>query len=117
MLTLLYAELELTGYVDRLRAMYERHKGHLMVSDLSRTLAMSKYLSPQTSQAEIQELERFLVDAMTPSAGGPDAVQRRSSDRSRVQTRLQAERSRHRGDSYGAGLVDGILALENPSDG
>ncbi len=115
MLTLLYTELELDGYVERLRDMHQRHRGHLMVSDLSRTLAMSKYLSPRTRQTEVSALERFLLDSVAPSAGGPAAVQRRSSERSRMQTRIRDERGRHRGDDYGSGVVDGILALDEPS--
>lgn len=114
MLTLLYAELELDGWVERLKDMHQRHRGHLMVSDLSRMLAMSKFLSPQTRLSDVAELEKFLLDVVASSAGGPDAVQRRSSERSRMQTRLRDERSRHRDDAYGSGIVDGILALDEP---
>ena len=101
MVTLLSSELKLKGYAKRIRATYDRHSRHLVVSDLLRTLAMAQYLSPHTNQREVSELERFLLDIMASSATGQGSVQRRSSERSKLQTRLRSERGLHRDDAYG----------------
>jgi predicted MPP superfamily phosphohydrolase len=112
MLTLLFAELGLDGHIERFRATYDRHRDHLVVTDLIRTLATARYLSPHTKHANVQKLEHFLLDAMIPSPTGGTSVQDRSTRRSQLQTRLRAERARHRSDPIGAGLIDDILALD-----
>ena len=105
MITLIWTQLRLAGYPSRIRATYERHDRHLMVSDLLRTVAMGQYLSPYTSSADVQDLERFLLDVMAPSSGGAASADR-SRERSRIQNRLRTERSLHREDEQGRTLVD-----------
>lgn len=107
--TLLFCSLNLEGCADVIEATYKRHAKHILVRDLMRSLAMTRYLSPATADAEASTLERFLVGASTERISG---VGPRSEARSRTQTKLRNERSKHRHDEVGAGLVEDLIEVE-----
>jgi hypothetical protein len=118
MLSLLFAELDLTGYVERIRSTLDRHGANIVVCDLLKAIAMTKYLSPYTRANDVTELEAFLLDAVAPLAPasgrrrGSNAVQGRSEARSRLQTRLRQARIRLQAQPVGDDLVDELLELD-----
>jgi predicted phosphodiesterase len=113
-LSFLFTELQLTGYPQQLKAVFERHRSNPVIADVVRTMALARYVSPATPDRDAAVLLDFLSEALGTGATGRDAVQTRSREKSALMTKLRAERSRHRGDAIGADIIEAILELEEP---
>lgn len=115
-LAILFVELGLPGYIEQLVRTYDRHNRHGFLADLSRMIALTRYISPATSDSDAQKLLNFLTDASEGEQVGREGVRQRSAHRSKFQTRLRGERARHQRDLVGEGLVEDLLSLDDGED-
>lgn len=110
--TMLFSALRLPGYVDQLKETLDRHRQHVVVASILQAQAVQKCLSPETPDSEANRLMAIVADQMISEAGGPDAVARRSAERSRAIGRLRTERLQHRTDQMGDNLVEDVLGID-----
>lgn len=114
--TMLFSELNLNGYVKQLERTFTRHRKHVVVSDVTRMMALARFMSPSTPDHEANELVTFLADAMAASPPARDSVRARARRRSSFIQKLKTKRAQHSRDSVGSNLIEDILEIQTDSD-
>lgn len=88
--TILYVELRLPGWPERLRSLRETHGKHPIVAELVRVTALLAYrLDTAVAGDDRQRIERLLVDMHTPTVSGKGSAGQRAAMRDAVVKELR----------------------------
>jgi hypothetical protein len=107
--TLLYSELGLPDWPDKLRDLVYRHRAHRITADLVQTMALYHYFLPGTPDNQARKLENLIADLVSGSTTGREGVQERSAARSKLLAQLQRERTKRQGAREGLDPLGDIL--------